>query len=102
MHAAVLGFTYGQPLQNCQLDSCQDQKGTQEAYLSIIDLARTEKRIKGIISWNKESCKVHEEFAGDVEEDQEKVDSDEAEESVDLRYGCLLFKVVEHRILGEL
>ena len=76
--------------------------GIKEAYLSVIDLTCTEQSLERVISWNEEACKVHKEFAGNVEEDQEKVNSGEAEESVDLGHGSLLLKVVEHGILGEL
>ena len=70
--------------------------------LGIICLACAEQGFHGVIPWNKEACKVDKEFSCDVEEDQEEVDSDEAEESIDLRHGGLLLEVVEHIILGKL
>jgi hypothetical protein len=42
-------------------------------YLSVINLAGTEERIKGIVSWYEEAGKVDQEGTGDVEEDQEEV-----------------------------
>ena len=68
--------------------------------MRVIDFACTEERFKGVIAWNEKPCKVYEELASNIEEDQEKVDSDEAEEGIDLRYRGLLFEVVEHWILG--
>ena len=73
-----------------------------DAYLGIIDLARTEQSFQGIVSWDEEPGKIHEEFASDVKENQEKVDADEAEKGIDLRNRSLLFEVVEHGIFGEL
>ena len=47
----------------------------QQAYLSVINLACTEQRIKGVVTWDGESCNIYEEFASDIEEDQEEVNS---------------------------
>lgn len=73
-----------------------------DAYLGIINLARTEQGFQGIISWDEEPGKVYKKLASNVEEDKEKVDADEAEKCVDLRHRSLLFEVVEHGIFGEL
>ena len=73
-----------------------------DAYLSIIDLARTEQSFQRIVSWDEEPGKVDKKFASNVKEDQEKVDADEAEKGVDLRNRSLLFEVVEHGIFGQL
>lgn len=77
---------------------CMDK----DAYLGIIDLARTEQSFQRIVSWDEEAGKIHKEFASDVKEDQEKVDADEAEKGVDLRNRSLLFEVVEHGVFGQL
>lgn len=68
-------------------------------YLSVINLAGTEKCFHRKVSWNRESRKVHKELASDIEEDQEEVDSDEAEESVNFGDRGLLLQVVKDRIL---
>ena len=75
---------------------------TRDAYLGIINLARTEQSLQGIVSWNEEPGKVHEKLASNIEEDKEKVDADEAEKGVDLWHRSLLFEVVEHGIFGQL
>lgn len=72
------------------------------AYLGIIDLARTEQSFHRIVSWDEEAGKIHKEFASDIKEDQEKVDADEAEKGVDFRDRSLLFEVIEHGIFGQL
>ena len=72
------------------------------SYLSIIALARGEEGIHGIVSRDQKAGKVDKELARDVEEDQEEVNSSEAKEGIDFGHRCLLFKIVEHRILGEL
>lgn len=73
-----------------------------DAYLGIINLARTEQSFQGIISGDEEPSKVHKKLASNVEEDKEKVDADKAEKGIDLRHRSLLFEVVEHGIFGEL
>jgi hypothetical protein len=70
--------------------------------LSIICLARGEHGIERVVARNQETGKVDEELASDVEEDQEGVDSDQAEDDIDLRNGGLALQVVEDRVLGEL
>ena len=72
------------------------------SHLSIIALAGREEGIHGIVSRDQKAGKVDKELARDVEEDEEEVNSSEAKEGIDFRHGCLLFKIVEHRILGEL
>ena len=73
-----------------------------QTYLSIIGLAGREQSVHGIVSGEQEASKVDEELAGDVEEDEEEVDSDETEEGIDFRDGRLLLEVVESWVLGEL
>lgn len=72
------------------------------AYLGIINLACAEQRFERVISRDEEAGKVHKKLASNVEEDQEEVDPNKAKESVHLRDGGLLLKVVEHRVLGQL
>ena len=78
------------------------QYTAKDAYLGIINFACTEQSLQGVVTWDKESGKVHKKVAGDVEENKEEVDADETEKGVDLRHRGLLFKVVEHRIFGQL
>lgn len=73
-----------------------------DAYLGVINLARTEQSFQGIVSWDEEPGKVHKKLARNIEEDKKKVDADEAEEGVDLRHRSLLLEVVEHGIFGQL
>ena len=70
--------------------------------MSIIDLVTAEQCFKRVVSGNDETGKVDEELASDVEEDEEKVETDEAEEDVDLGNAGLLLKVIEHRIPAKL
>lgn len=71
-------------------------------YLSVIGFAGGEQRIQGIVGGDGEPGKVDEEFASDVEEHEEEVDSEKTEESVDLGDGGLLLEVDKRRILGKL
>lgn len=70
--------------------------------MSVVNLARTEKSIKRIITRDDKSCDIYKEFAGDVEEDQEKVNCNQTEEHIDFRDRSLLLQVVEYWILRKL
>jgi len=69
--------------------------------LSIINLASAEQCLEGVVSGDDETGEVNEELATDVEEDEEEVETDKAEEDVDLGDIGLLFEVVEHGILAQ-
>lgn len=73
-----------------------------ETYLGVIRGTRREEGLEGVVAGEKETGKVDEELASNVEEDQEEVDSDQAEDHVDLGDIGLTLKVVEDRVLGEL
>lgn len=70
--------------------------------LSVVNLAGAEERIERVVSWNDEASEVGEDLAAEVEEDQEEVESKDAENSVDLWDGGLLLEVVEDWVLGQL
>lgn len=78
------------------------QSREERTYLGVICLARAEQRVKRIVSWYDEAGNVHEEFTCDVEEDEEEVDSEKAEESINFGNGRLFLQIVEHRIFGKL
>jgi len=69
--------------------------------LCIISLVTTEQSLKGIVSGYDEAGEVDEELATDVKEDEEEVETDEAEEGVDFWHTGLFLEVVEHRILAK-
>jgi len=70
--------------------------------LSVIGLADAEESIKGIITRNHKSSKVGQKLSTNVEEDEEEVECDQAEKSVDLRQSGLLLEVVQRIILRKL
>ena len=70
--------------------------------LSIVDFAGREKCIERVVSGDNEASEVDEEFASNVEKDQEEVEPGKTEEDVDFRYARLLLKIVEHVIFGKL
>lgn len=72
------------------------------SYLSVICGTSSKQRMKRVISRNQETGKVNQELAGNVEEDEEEVDSYETEDGVDLGDRGLSLEVVEKRVLGEL
>lgn len=71
-------------------------------YLGVIRGTGREESLEGVVAGEEETGKVDEELASDVEEDKEEVDSDQAEDHVDLGDIGLTLKVVEDRVLGEL
>ena len=70
--------------------------------MSIICLAGTEQGVQRIVAGNDKARKVHEELASNVEEDEEEVEGQEAEENVDFGNAGLLFEVLGRRILAKL
>lgn len=62
--------------------------------LSIISSTRSKQCLKRVITGDQESRKIHQEFSSDIEEDEEKVYSNQAEDGVDLGHGGLAFEVV--------
>lgn len=73
-----------------------------KSYLGVILGARGEERLEGVVTGNQETGKVDEELASNVKEDQEEVDSDKAEDDIDLGDIGLTLKVGEDGVLGEL
>ncbi len=70
--------------------------------MGIIGLARTKKRIEGIITGDDESGKVGQELTSNVEEDEEEVACDNPEDDVDLGDRSLLLEIVKEAIFGQL
>lgn len=69
--------------------------------LGIIALPNTKECVEGIITRNHETRKVGQKLPTDVKEDEEEVECDEAEESVDLWEASLLLEVVQSVILRK-
>jgi hypothetical protein len=76
--------------------------GTYCQPLSVVNLARAEQSVQGIVAGNDETGDVDEELSSDVEEDQKEVETGETEDDIDLGDGRLLLKVVEGGVLGQL
>ena len=70
--------------------------------LCIVRFADTEKCFQRIISGNDETSQINEKRPSNIEKDQEEVETDKAEEDINLRNTGLLLKIVESRILGQL
>jgi hypothetical protein len=70
--------------------------------LSVVDLARREESVQGVVTGDDEAGNVDKELASDVEEDKEEVKASETEDGVDLGDGSLLLEVVEGGVLGQL
>ena len=70
--------------------------------LCVINLVCTEQCLKGVISRQYEAGEVDKEFSSNVEEDEEEVEANKAEEDVNLGNIGLLLEVVEHGILAKL
>ena len=61
-----------------------------------------EERLKRVVGRQREASSVDEKLSGDVEEDEDEVESAETEDDVDLRDGRLLLEVGEGWVFGEL
>jgi hypothetical protein len=70
--------------------------------LCVVDLACAEQGVERVVAGNDEAGNVDEEGAADVEEDQEEVDANKAENGVDLGDRRLPLQVVEGGVLGQL
>jgi hypothetical protein len=66
-------LTYCKPLKRCVSHQADSAIILWDTYLSVIGSASTEQSLKGVVSWKDESSSVDEELAGNVEEDEEKV-----------------------------
>ena len=73
----------------------QEHNENQNSYLSIVDFACAEQCLQRVISWDNKSCNIDEKLSGNVEENEEEVDSDQPEEGVYLGDGSLLLEIIE-------
>lgn len=67
--------------------------------MGVVTLADTEKCLEGVVCRNHESSEVGQELPADIEEDEEEVECDQAEKSVDLGEPGLLLEIVQDFIL---
>jgi hypothetical protein len=70
--------------------------------LGVIDSAAREQSVEGVISWDDETNRVHEELGSDVEEDQEEVQGAEPEHDIDLGHVGVGLEVIENFVFPEL
>jgi hypothetical protein len=70
--------------------------------LGIVRLRCREQRFKRVISRNDEAGKVGQELATEVEDDEEEIERNEADEGVCLRDAGLLLEAVQGGVFGEL
>jgi hypothetical protein len=71
-------------------------------HLSVIDFAGAEQGVQRVVTGKDEASDVDEEFASNVEENEEEVKSGQAENGVHLGHRRLLLEVVEGGVFGEL
>lgn len=77
-------------------------RGTYCQPLSVVNLACREEGIQRVVAGDDESSNVDKELSGNVEEDEEEVETGKTENHVDLGNGGLLLKVVEGGVFGQL
>jgi len=70
--------------------------------LSIVDGARREQSVQGVVCRDDKAESVDKELSSDVEEDEEEVQGADTEDDVDLGYAGLALEVVEKLVLSEL
>lgn len=76
--------------------------GKSKTHLSVIGSAGRKERLKRVVTGDQETSEVNEKLSSNVEEDQEEVDADQAQDRIDLGDVGLALQVVEDRVLGEL
>ena len=74
----------------------------EKTHLRVIRSSGGEQSVQRVVGRDDETSQVNQELAGDVEENEEEVDADQAEDHVDLRDGGLTLQVVEDGVLGQL
>lgn len=74
----------------------------QNSYLGVILSAGGEEGLEGVVSREKETSKVDKELSGNVEENQEEVNSNKAKDDINLGDVRLALKIGKDRVLGEL
>lgn len=77
-------------------------KRRMQTYLCIIGFATAEQGFQRVVSGEQETSEVDEELASNVEENEEEVETEKAEDNINFRHRGLLFKAVKRGILGEL
>ena len=70
--------------------------------MCVVNFAGAEQCFQGIVSGKDKTSEVDQEFAPNVKEDKEEVETDKAEESINLGNAGLLLKVIESGVFGEL
>lgn len=70
--------------------------------LGVVSSARSEQGVQRVVAGNDKASKVGEQLAAEVEDDEEEVESGEADDGVGLGNTGLLLKVVQGGVLGEL
>jgi hypothetical protein len=71
-------------------------------HLRVVGRAGCEQSIQRVVCRDEEADRVDKELGRDVEEDEEEIKEAEPKDYVDLWDICLLFKIVEDLVLGEL
>lgn len=71
-------------------------------HLRVIRSSGGEQSVQRVVGRDNETRQVDKELAGDVEEHQEEIDADQAEDHVDLGDGGLALQVVKDGVFGQL
>lgn len=77
-------------------------KNNQKTHLSVIGSTRREQCLERVVTRDEETSKVNQELAGDVEEDQEEVDTDQTQDRIHLGDVGLALQVAQDGVLGKL
>jgi len=99
------GVVEGEPVDSvhCTLENSEESVDDPVRQpLCIVCLPGGEQCFQRVVAWQNEAGNVDEELSGNVEEDEEEVESTKTKDNIDLGNAGLLLKVVESRIPGEL
>jgi len=70
--------------------------------LSVVNFASAEECLQGVIGGDDETSKVGQELTAEVEDDEEEVEGNKSNSSIDFGNRGLFLEVVERWVLGEL
>lgn len=99
------GEVEGEPVDNADKALNDTEEGENDPVgkpLGIIRRARSEESIQGVVSRDEEARDVGQELTTQVEDDQEQVESTQADDGVGLRNTGGSLEVGDARVLGEL
>jgi hypothetical protein len=99
------GVVEGEPVDHANKTLNNGEKGEDNPVcqpLCVVGLARREKRIQRVVSRDHKTSEIGQELAAEVEDNQEEVQRNQADDSVGLGHRRALLEVVQSGVFGQL